>query len=223
METKKDWRKKEIAIVGGGPGGLTLAIALKREGFQNLVVYEREGSIESRKQGYSMTLSEEGGWKWIKKLKLENELEDISTTPLFHAFDGNSGRLLLKMNKPSGRRILRSKLRSRLVEICQQEGIEINWNHPIHGFDESNNELRLIMDNEKRGNPIDLLIAADGIHSKIRIQLFGMENPIERYAGPSAKIKRTLQTEHLFSNPYIKDCVGLHSNRGLDLMNQTTN
>jgi 2-polyprenyl-6-methoxyphenol hydroxylase-like FAD-dependent oxidoreductase len=28
--------------LGGGPAGLSLAIGLKRKGFQNLIVYERE-------------------------------------------------------------------------------------------------------------------------------------------------------------------------------------
>jgi len=31
--------------LGGGPAGFSLAIGLKRKGFENLIVYEREKSI----------------------------------------------------------------------------------------------------------------------------------------------------------------------------------
>jgi 2-polyprenyl-6-methoxyphenol hydroxylase-like FAD-dependent oxidoreductase len=33
-----------LLCLGGGPAGLSLAIGLKRKGFQNLIVYEREKS-----------------------------------------------------------------------------------------------------------------------------------------------------------------------------------
>lgn len=36
----------KIAVIGGGPGGLCTAIALRRKGFQNVIVFERDrGSI----------------------------------------------------------------------------------------------------------------------------------------------------------------------------------
>jgi hypothetical protein len=34
-----------LFYLGGGPAGLSLAIGLKRKGFENLIVYEREKSI----------------------------------------------------------------------------------------------------------------------------------------------------------------------------------
>ena len=57
-------RKKErldlhsrIAIIGSGLGGLGAAISLELAGFHNIVVYERDESIDARREGYGLTLT----------------------------------------------------------------------------------------------------------------------------------------------------------------------
>ncbi|CAF1307560.1 unnamed protein product [Rotaria sordida] len=66
-----------IAIIGGGPSGLSLAIALKRKGFDNLVVYEREKNDGVRHQGWSISLFSPQGVKvvWDAQVKLFEETE----------------------------------------------------------------------------------------------------------------------------------------------------
>jgi len=56
---------KRIAIVGGGPGGLTLALLLQRKG-ANVTVYERDYSPETRIQGAIVDLHYDSGLKVIK-------------------------------------------------------------------------------------------------------------------------------------------------------------
>src|SRR6202167_6383368 len=51
---------KRIAIVGGGPGGLTLARLLKQSGVQ-VSVYERDQSRSARVQGSALDLHENSG------------------------------------------------------------------------------------------------------------------------------------------------------------------
>ena len=52
---KKD---AKIGIVGGGIGGLSTALALKRAGFTNIVVYERDECFNQyRRDGYGLTLT----------------------------------------------------------------------------------------------------------------------------------------------------------------------
>jgi 2-polyprenyl-6-methoxyphenol hydroxylase-like FAD-dependent oxidoreductase len=51
---------KKIAIVGGGPGGLTLARLLQQSGAQ-ISVYERDPSRRARVQGSALDLHEESG------------------------------------------------------------------------------------------------------------------------------------------------------------------
>ena len=51
---------KRIAIVGGGPGGLTLARLLQQSGAQ-VSVYERDQSRSARVQGSALDLHEDSG------------------------------------------------------------------------------------------------------------------------------------------------------------------
>src|ERR1700678_2211399 len=51
---------KKIAIVGGGPGGLTLARLLQMRG-ADVAVYERDYSREARVQGSALDLHEDSG------------------------------------------------------------------------------------------------------------------------------------------------------------------
>lgn len=45
-------RKSKIAIIGGGIGGLTTAIALHQNGFKNIVIYERRAEVQSVGAGF---------------------------------------------------------------------------------------------------------------------------------------------------------------------------
>ncbi|KAI2490349.1 FAD-binding domain-containing protein [Fragilaria crotonensis] len=70
-------RNSHIAIIGSGLGGLGAAISLELAGFTNIVLYERDVSVDSRREGYGLTLSYNpqgplaymGFWKkWHKKI-----------------------------------------------------------------------------------------------------------------------------------------------------------
>ncbi len=68
METSKITnllKNKEIAIVGGGPGGLTLARLLQMQGI-DVKVYERDFSREARVQGAIVDLHFDAGLKVIE-------------------------------------------------------------------------------------------------------------------------------------------------------------
>lgn len=56
---------KKIAIVGGGPGGLTLARLLEISG-ADVAVYERDRSREARVQGSALDLHEDSGLAALK-------------------------------------------------------------------------------------------------------------------------------------------------------------
>src|ERR1700753_745257 len=60
---------KKIAIVGGGPGGLTLARLLQMNG-ADVKVYERDASRNVRVQGATLDLHEESGLKALDKAGL---------------------------------------------------------------------------------------------------------------------------------------------------------
>ncbi|HSZ84636.1 MAG TPA: NAD(P)-binding protein, partial [Puia sp.] len=67
-------QNKQIAIVGGGPGGLTLARLLQLKG-ANVKVYERDLNKNARVQGSPLDLHEESGLAAIRKANLLDEFK----------------------------------------------------------------------------------------------------------------------------------------------------
>jgi len=62
---------KKVAIIGGGPGGLTLARLLQLKGV-DVTVYERDANAEARVQGATLDLHFESGLKAIKAMGLRD-------------------------------------------------------------------------------------------------------------------------------------------------------
>jgi 2-polyprenyl-6-methoxyphenol hydroxylase-like FAD-dependent oxidoreductase len=63
---------KKIAIVGGGPGGLTLARLLQKGG-ANVTVYERDAGPEVRVQGATLDLHPDSGLAALEAAGLMDE------------------------------------------------------------------------------------------------------------------------------------------------------
>ncbi|OMP76726.1 NAD(P)/FAD-dependent oxidoreductase [[Flexibacter] sp. ATCC 35208] len=61
---------KKIAIVGGGPGGLTLARLLQVKGVSSVKVYERDINKDARVQGATLDLHEESGLAALREAGL---------------------------------------------------------------------------------------------------------------------------------------------------------
>ncbi|SEJ36346.1 2-polyprenyl-6-methoxyphenol hydroxylase [Dyadobacter sp. SG02] len=62
---------KKVAIIGGGPGGLTLARLLQLKGV-DVTVYERDANADARVQGATLDLHFESGLKAIKAMGLRD-------------------------------------------------------------------------------------------------------------------------------------------------------
>ena len=81
-----------VAIVGGGPGGLTLARILQRNGI-NPSVFEREALVNERSQGGTLDLHQKSGLKALKDAGLMEEF-------MAHArFEGDAMRIQDKTGK----------------------------------------------------------------------------------------------------------------------------
>src|SRR5262245_36645756 len=65
----KNIKDKKIAIVGGGPGGLTLARILQMHG-ADVTVYERDISKDARAQGATLDLHHDSGLKALREAGL---------------------------------------------------------------------------------------------------------------------------------------------------------
>ncbi|MBA4852725.1 NAD(P)/FAD-dependent oxidoreductase [Emticicia sp. BO119] len=161
---------KKIAIVGGGPGGLTLANLLAIKG-ANVKVYERDVNKDVRVQGATLDLHEESG------------LEALRRAGLLNAFYANyrpdAGKLRIldkegniKMDNHTADdfgehrpEIDRGPLRRILLDALPDEAIV--WDSHFLWMEQQGEGWLLYFKNGTSAYA-DIVIAADGANSKIR-------------------------------------------------------
>lgn len=163
-------KDKKIAIVGGGPGGLTLARLLQQSGC-SISVYERDLNKDARVQGANLDLHEESGLEALKKTNLleafyANYLPDAGKLRLMD----NNGKIHLDdhtdehtaEHRPE---IDRGPLRKILLESLQPDTVV--WDSQFVSMDKEYDGWKLIFKNGKQFYA-DIVIGADGANSKIR-------------------------------------------------------
>ncbi|ACU62852.1 FAD-dependent oxidoreductase [Chitinophaga pinensis] len=165
-------KNKKIAIVGGGPGGLTLARILQMR-HADVTVYERDISKDARAQGATLDLHHESG------------LRALEEAGLMEAFKANfrpgadkmriidqHGTILLEDNhKDEGPveayrpEIDRGPLKKILLESLHPE--TVIWNSQFSSLSPFNEGWQLHFKDGQTAYA-DIVIAADGANSKIR-------------------------------------------------------
>lgn len=175
-------KDKQIAIVGGGPGGLTLARLLQLKG-ANIKVYERDFDKNARLVGSPLDMHEDSGLAAIRKADL---LEAFKKS-----FRPGADRMLIvneqaeilfndHQAKPAedfgneGFRpeIDRVPLRNMLLESLQPGTVV--WNSHFISM-EAQNEGWLLHFKNGLSVYADLVIAADGANSRIRPYITGIK------------------------------------------------
>ena len=161
---------RRIAIVGGGPGGLTLARILQRNG-ADVRVYERDISRDARVQGATLDLHEESGLKALRKADLMGAfnvnyrpgadkvivVDRNAKTFLNEFFSGEHGE-----ERPE---IDRGPLRNLLIDSLKENTVV--WDSRFTSLARVDDSLRLEFLNGTTATA-DIVIAADGANSAIR-------------------------------------------------------
>jgi 2-polyprenyl-6-methoxyphenol hydroxylase-like FAD-dependent oxidoreductase len=168
-------QNKQIAIVGGGPGGLTLARLLQMKG-ANVQVYERDFDENARLIGSPLDLHEESGLTAIRRADLLDEFKKnfrrgadkkVIVNERAEVFFSNHQT---KPDEDFGNEtfrpeIDRGSLRNILLESLQPETIV--WDSHFISMDAQNEGWSLHFKNGATAYA-DLVVAADGANSKIR-------------------------------------------------------
>lgn len=168
-------QNKQVAIVGGGPGGLTLARLLQLKG-AGIKLYERDLNKDARVQGSPLDMHEGSGLAAIQKAGLSDALDknilagaDKKIIVNEHAeirfsdHEVSAGKDA--GNKYSNPEISRGALKKIFLESLQPGTVV--WNSHFISMEPQGEGWLLHFKNGSSAYA-DLVIAADGANSKIR-------------------------------------------------------
>ena len=177
MQTNRPYR---VAIVGGGIGGLTAAVALHQRGFE-VAVYERSSKLEEVGAGLQVGPN---GVKVIRALGLWDRFSKIAFQPVNQVsiqWDDASLRHRTPLREMAEREygapyttLHRAHLHELLRNALPEGAINLGANCVGAASTERAAVARFADGSEVEA---DAVIGADGIRSAIRAQLFGADNP----------------------------------------------
>jgi salicylate hydroxylase len=170
----------QVAIVGGGIGGLAAALSLLRAGL-DVRVYERAEALSEVGAGIQVSPNAS---RVLHGLGLADDLARMGVRPVaFHQRRWDDGRTLLK--SPLGDAVVeafgfphyqthRADLLHALLSAFPAERLHVR--HRLVGLADRGDRVQAAFAN---GTEIeaDVLVGADGIHSTVRTALLGPEEP----------------------------------------------
>jgi 2-polyprenyl-6-methoxyphenol hydroxylase-like FAD-dependent oxidoreductase len=194
-------KDKNIAIIGGGPGGLTLARLLQMNG-ADVKVYERDIDRNIRVQGATLDLHEDSGLKALSAAGLIDEFKAnyrpgadktrITDRRGNIVFEDDFGAD--ENNEFSRPEIDRGPLREILLDSLQPGTVV--WDCNFVSLCSNNNSFRIEFKNGTEAYA-DIVIAADGANSKIRPYITDIK-PF--FAGVTAVEGAVYDSEHAAPN-----------------------
>lgn len=199
---------KRIAIVGAGLGGLAAGSLLQKAGF-NVQVYEQSPAFSRLGAGIHMGPNV---LKVFRRMGIEQQLENLASHPDFwFSRDGETGEYLSRIplgefaRKEYGAAYVtvhRGDLQA--MQMTSLEPGSVHFGKCLSSVEDSGSDviLRFQDGSEERA---DIVVGADGINSKLREHLLGVEAPTySGWVGHRALIRAERLRKYNLS---FEDCV----------------
>ncbi|MGK9044465.1 FAD-dependent monooxygenase [Mammaliicoccus vitulinus] len=168
----------KIAVIGAGIGGLTAAGLLCQTG-HDVYVYEKRNNLDQVGAGvgigsnvlkalkqYKMAYAIEQEGQSLRKIEIKSDLDEFLNALMMNQDDNQ--------NITIHRHVLHEILKTHVPKE------RILLNHKLTEFKQTPDSVRLYFDNGVE-EQFDLVIAADGIHSVVRTNIYPKSTP--KYAG----------------------------------------
>jgi 2-polyprenyl-6-methoxyphenol hydroxylase-like FAD-dependent oxidoreductase len=173
---------KQVAIIGGGPGGLTLARLLEQSGIP-VKLYERDADRYFRQQGATLDLHYESGLRALREAGLIEEFkkhyrpgaERVTITDnnaTVHYTESDNDPLLDLDSIHARPEIDRGPLRDLLIDSLSADTIV--WDSKFLELLPNGSGWDLVFENGSRAYA-DLVIGAEGVTSKVRKYITDIE------------------------------------------------
>jgi 2-polyprenyl-6-methoxyphenol hydroxylase-like FAD-dependent oxidoreductase len=176
-----------VLISGGGIAGLTLAILLRENGWDPLVI---ERAPAMRTEGYMMDFFGTG-WDVAERMGLVDEIREVrypiddleyvdqSGNPHFPAVPIERVRRALGGNYAY---LLRSDLERILFQRASAAGVPVRFGTTVRSLRETGSGVQVTF-SDGTSDTFRLVFGADGVHSNVRGLVFGQEPLFDRFLG----------------------------------------
>ena len=155
---------KKIAIIGGGPVGLTMARLIQQRG-GDVSVYERDKDAQTRIFGGTLDLHQASGQAAMNKAGLL-ESYVAASVPMGRRFANEHGDIILSKAPVLGNpEINRNRLRRLLLESLTSDTVV--WDRKVTALDAGDEEWTVHFDGHPSATA-DVVIVANGGMSKVR-------------------------------------------------------
>lgn len=176
----------KILISGAGIAGLTLAILLKEQGRELMVV---ECNAGLRSEGYMMDFFG-SGWDVAERMGLVPELRAIRYPIDSLQFVDTHGHVyaavpISRVSRALGGKYVylrRSDLERILYDRAMMSGVDIAFGREITAIEDRGSAARVTFNDGGEGD-YALVFGADGVHSAVRRIVFGDESQFARFLG----------------------------------------
>ena len=173
---------KKVAVIGGGPGGLTLARLLQQKGV-DVKLYERDTDQFVRQQGATLDLHYESGLKALREAVLMEQFQRsyrpgaervtiVDNNLVVHYTERDNEPIDDLNNQYVRPEIDRGPLRDLLIASLDEDTVV--WNSKFTELKENGNGWDIFFENGTRVYA-DLVIASDGANSKVRKYITNIE------------------------------------------------